>query len=124
MRFVDANIFVNACTENTQKENCRQVLKEFFVTNTLCLVEAQHMIANITGDVDYAAECMRAVLRTNATIVPLDEWLFFEALKRSGQTQLKIFDLIHYITAKLHECDEIASYDADFDGLDISRTEP
>ena len=124
MRLVDANIMVNAFTNNTENEKCRRLLKEFFVTNTLCLVEAQHIIANITSDRSYAADCIRAILRSNATIVPLDEPLLFEALKQIGRYGLNIFDLIHYTTAKLHECAEIVSYDADFDMLDIERIEP
>jgi predicted nucleic acid-binding protein len=53
--------------------------------------------------------------------VNADVNLVFEALKRSKKHALGFIDLLHYTTAILHNCEAIASFDKDFDGLEIKR---
>lgn len=122
--FVDANIIVKAFTENPDNEQCRGVLYGKFITNTLCLVEAQHRIAKIKKNRKYAGICIRALLKTDALIVPLDRNLLFESLRRIEKYNLETFDLINYVTALINNCAEFFSYDKDFDNLEIRRVEP
>lgn len=124
MRFVDANIIVNAFVSSENRDKCRKVLRNGFVTNTLCLVEAQHSISIIMGDGLYAASCIRSLFKGGGVIVPLDRNLLFESFRRVGRYRLNVFDLIHYVTALANNCSEFVSYDTDFDGLEIRRTEP
>ncbi|MBI3036764.1 type II toxin-antitoxin system VapC family toxin [Candidatus Woesearchaeota archaeon] len=123
-KFVDANVLVKAFTENADKDKCQSMLYEDFVTNTLCLVEAQYRIAKIKKDKTYAWVCIKALLKTHALIVPLDRNLLFESLKRAEKYNLNTFDLINYATALVNNCSEFISYDKDFDGLEIKRVEP
>ena len=65
---------------------------------------------------------MRSLLKSNLFIVNVDINLVFEALKKAPKyPRLKFIDLIHYVTALLQNCNEIASYDDDFDDLEIKR---
>lgn len=121
--FVDANIIVKAFTANPDKEKCRTVLSQPFVTNTLCLAEASQALSNIVNKKD-AVGYIKSLLRSNAKIIALDEIFFFEALKRLDRYQLDMFDLIHYTTAMLHQCSVFVSYDKDFDRLELPRREP
>ena len=123
-KFIDANIIVKAFTDNKDKEKCRGVLQEEFVTNALCLVEAQNAITKISGNSSYGANCVKSLFKGCGAIVPLDKNLLFEAFKRVERHNLNIFGLIHYATALINECAEIISYDKDFDNLQIRRTEP
>lgn len=122
--FVDANIIVKAFTDNKEKEKCRGILQEEFVTNALCLVEAQDAITKISGNSVYGANCVKSVFKGGGAIVPLDRNLLFEAFRRIEKYNLNIFDLVHYATALINECAAIVSYDKDFDGLEIKRVEP
>jgi predicted nucleic acid-binding protein len=122
--FVDASVIVKAFTENPDKEACKQVLRKPFVTNALCLVEAQHRIARITRDRVHASTCVKGIFGSEAKIVALDRNLLFEAFRRIGQYDLTTPDLIHYVIALLNESQEFISYDKDFDNLEIKRTEP
>jgi len=122
--FVDANVIVKAFTKNSDATQCRAVLRQQFVTNSLCLVEAQYALRIITNDHAFAANCIKSLFKDTGLIVPLDKNLLFEAIKRTGKNNLEEFDLIHYTTAMMHECTSIASYDRDFDGLEIERIEP
>ena len=54
--FIDANVIIKAFTDNEDKEECRKVLYESFVANTLCLVEAQHGISIIKNNKTYASD--------------------------------------------------------------------
>ena len=123
-KFVDANIIIRAFTENEDKERCRQVVNEPFVTNTLCLVEAEHSISKIRGNRVYACQCIKSMFKSNCTIINLDRNLLFESFKRIEKYNLNIFYLINYVTALLNNCHEFISYDKDFDNLEIKRTEP
>lgn len=121
--FVDATVIVLAFTENTVKDNCRALLQGEFVTNTLCLVEAQKAIAKISNDRIYASVSIKSLFKGRGTIVPLDRNLLFRSLKLVS-SGLDAFDSVHYATALLNGCSELVSYDADFGNLEIRRTKP
>ena len=122
--FVDANVIVKAFTENVDREKCRKILSKEFLTNTLCLVEAMKIISLIIHDKVEAAACIKSVYKSNCIIIDLDKNLLFEAIKRADKYHLSVFDLINHTTALLNSCTEIISYDKDFNGLEIKRTEP
>ena len=122
--FIDANVIIKAFTENIDKEKCRRILFEDFVTNTLCLVEAQHAISIIKNDKRYASECIKSLFKSNGIIIQLDKNLLFESSKRIEKYDLNIFDLINYTSALIMNCSEFVSYDNHFDGLEIKRVEP
>ena len=122
--FIDANVIVKAFTDNEDKEKCRNFLNEEFITNALCLVEAQQAISKINGNKLYAANCIKSLFKSSAIILQLDKNLLFEAFRRIEKYNLNIFDLIHYVTALTNDCTRIFSYDKDFDNLEIKRMEP
>lgn len=122
--FVDANVIVKAFTQNKDREKCRNVLYEDFVTDSLCLVEAQHAIRAISGDRIHASDSIKSVFRAGCLIIELDRNLLFESFKRTEKYSLNVFDLIHYVAAVLNNCSEFVSYDRDFDNLEIRRVEP
>ena len=122
--FVDANVIIKAFTNNIDQEKCRNVLNGAFITNTLCMVEVQQAISVITKDKMLAADCVKSLLRSGGKIVPLDINLLFESYKRTSRENLNAFDLVHLATAVSQHCGSICSYDKDFDGLEIKRTEP
>ena len=123
-QFVDANVIIKAFTENGDKESCRKILSHDFVTNTLCLVEAQHSISIIKNDKTYASNCIKSIFKSDASVVSLDNNLLFESFRRIAKYNLNIFDLINYVTALTHNCSEFVSYDKHFDNLEIKRIEP
>lgn len=123
-RFIDANVIVKAFFNNIDKERCRNILHEEFITNTLCLVEAQHALSAIKNNKTYAANCIKSLFKSNCIIVQLDKNLLFESFKRIEKYNLDAFDLIHYATSLINNCNEIVSYDGDFDDLEIKRVEP
>jgi len=122
--FVDANIIIKAFTENNDKEKCKKVMFEDFITNSLCLVEAVDVISIIKNNKIYAVNCIKSLFKRNITIVELDKNLLFESFKRIDKYNLNIFDLINYVTALINNCQEFVSYDKDFDNLEIKRVEP
>ena len=122
--FVDSNVIIKAFTENNDKEKCRKVLNEEFVTTSLCLVEAQHVISLIIGNKILASQCIKSLFKRNIKIVELDKNLLFESFKRTEKYDLNIFDLINYVTALINNCLEFVSYDKHFDNLEIKRVEP
>ena len=124
MKFIDANVIIKAFTDNEDKEKCRDILYEDFVTNTLCLVEAQHSISTIKKNNIYAANCIKSLFKSNGVIVQLDKNLLFESFKRIEKYSLNIFDLINYVTALVNNCSHFVSYDGHFDDLEIKRIEP
>lgn len=123
-QFIDANIIIKAFTDNEDKEKCRNALSEDFITNTLCLVEAQHAISIIKDNKIYASNCVKSLFKSNCIIIQLDKNLLFESLRRIEKYKLNIFDLINYVTALINNCSEIISYDKDFDDLEIKRVGP
>lgn len=122
--FIDSNVIIKAFVDDEDSEKCKIILYEDFITNTLCLVEAQHGISIIKNDKSYAADCIKSLFKGACTVVQLDKNLLFESLKRIEKYNLKISDLINYTTALLNNCSEIVSYDEDFDDLEIKRVEP
>lgn len=122
--FIDSNIIIKAFVEDKDSAKCRKFLHEDFITNTLCLVEAQHSISIIKNNKIYAADCIKSLFKSNCIIVQLDKNLLFESFKRIGKYNLDISDLINYTTALLNNCSKIVSYDKDFNNLEIKRVEP
>ncbi len=122
--FVDSNVIIKAFTENDEKEKCRKALSKDFVTNALCLVEAQHSISIIKNDKFYAAESIKSLFKSQCTIIQLDRNLLFEAFRRIERYDLTVFDLINYVSALINNCSEFVSFDKDFDNLEIKRVEP
>jgi len=121
-RFVDSNVIIYAFTNSNQKQECRNILtQENLIINTLVLLESYAKISTINSEV-YARVVARNI--ANIRVVDFTNNLFFESIKRSQKYKLKISDLVHYATALLHNCSEIISYDAHFDGLDVKRVEP
>ena len=123
-QFLDANVIIKAFTDNEDKEVCRRILSEDFVTNMLCLIEAQHSISMIKDNKIYASNCIKSLFKSNNAIIQLDKNLLFESFKKLEKYNLNIFDLIHYITALINNCSEFVSYDKHFDNLEIKRVEP
>ena len=123
-QFLDANVIIKAFTDNEDKEVCRRILSEDFVTNMLCLIEAQHTISMIKDNKIYASNCIKSLFKSNNAIIQLDKNLLFESFKKLEKYNLNIFDLIHYITALINNCSEFVSYDKHFDNLEIKRVEP
>ncbi len=123
-KFIDANVIIKAFTDNEDKEKCRAALYEEFVTNTLCLVEAQHSISTIKNNKIYASNCIKSLFKSKCTIVQLDKDLVFESFRRIEKYNLNIFDLINYVTALIYNCSEFVSYDEHFDKLEIRMVEP
>ena len=123
-RFLDANVIIKAFTDNKDKEKCRKVLLEEFVTNALCLVESQHAISIIKNNKKYASDCIKSLFKSNGVIVELDKNLLFESFKRIEKYDINIFDLINYVAALINNCSEFVSYDKHFDNLEIKRVEP
>ena len=123
-QFIDANVIIKAFTDNNDKEKCRKALYEDFVTNTLCLVEAQHSISIIKKNKTYASNSIKSLFKGNGVIVQLDKNLLFETYKRIEKYNLNIFDLINYATALINNCSEFISYDKHFNNLEIKRVEP
>lgn len=123
-RFIDANVIVNGFAGNKNKVKCRQVLDEGFVTDMICMAEAQDALTMILKDKEKAINCARSLFKGNNIILPVDKNIFFEALKKANVSNLFIMDAIHYAAALLNNCSEIVSYDKDFDNLEIKRVEP
>ena len=124
-KFVDSNVIIFAFTNSSQKKECRNILsEENLVTNTLVLLESYAKITTINSE-SYARAAIRNILSlANIKVIDFTNNLFFESIKRSQKYKLKISDLVHYTTSLLHDCNEIISYDRNFDGLDIKRIEP
>ncbi len=124
MNFIDANVIIKSFVDNEDKDKCRKIMSEGFVVDTLCLVEAQHVISIIKGDKAYASNCIKSLFKSRGIIVGLDKNLLFEAFRRIDKYELDIFDLVHYSAALINNCPNVVSYDKDFDDLEIKRIEP
>ncbi len=123
MRFLDSNIIAYAFYENENRERCQELIKGEGIINTLNLIEAYNIIQFETNDKEYAKKAITSLLKSNIKIVDIDVNIIFEALKRIEKYKnLKFLDLIHYTTALLNNCNEFASYNKDFDNLEIKRT--
>lgn len=122
--FIDSNVIIKAFVDDKDADRCIEILQEDFVTDAVCLVEAQHGISVIKNDKLYAADCIKSLFKGSGIIMNLDKNLLFESFKRIERYNLKISDLIHYTAALLNNCDEFVSYDKDFDNLEIKRAGP
>ncbi len=121
MRFIDSNVLAYAFYDNRNRERCQEIIQEGGIINTINLMEAYNIIQS-EFDTEYATKAIKSLLKSNLQIVNADINLIFEALKKTLRYgRLKFIDLVHYTTALLHGCEEIASYDSDFDGLEIKR---
>jgi len=115
-------VLAYAFYDNRNKERCQEIIQEGGIINTINLMEAYNIIQS-EFDTEYATKAIKSLLKSNLQIVNADINLIFEALKKTLRyRRLKFIDLVHYTTALLHGCEEIASYDSDFDGLEIKRT--
>lgn len=121
MRFIDTNILAYAFYANEFQNNCQEIIKKGGMINTINLIEALIVLENII-DRRTAITFIKGLLKSNLVIINTDITLFFEALKRADKYKnLNFIDLIHYTTALLNNCESIASYDADFDNLELKR---
>lgn len=123
IEFIDSSVVTLAFTNNEQKEACRNEIRKGGVTNSLVLVESFVNIERITKSRNLAKDAVKSLLAA-LVIVPVDNNVIFEALKRAEKCNLKFFDLVHYTTALLRGCSSIISYDRDFDNLEIKRKIP
>ena len=121
MNFLDSNILAYSFYENEHKEKCQKLVSEGGMINTLNLVEAFNIIEHQTSR-ETATKAIRSLLKSNIQIIEVDINLIFECLKKTKQYKhLEFLDLVHYICALQNDCHMIASYDSDFDNLDLPR---
>ncbi len=122
MRYLDSNIIAYAFYENENREKCKELIKGEGIIDTFNLVEAYNIIQFETNDKEYAKKVITSLLKSNLKIIDVNINIIFEALKRVEKYKnLKFLDLVHYTVALLYSCNEIASYDKDFDNLEIKR---
>ncbi|MBI5391005.1 PIN domain-containing protein [Candidatus Woesearchaeota archaeon] len=121
MRFLDANIIAYAFYENEHTSRCQQVIARGGVINTVVLIESYNIIEHLT-DTTYATRMIKMLLKSHLKIIPVDIDLVFETIKRSEKyRKLHFIDRLHFVTALLHNCEAIMSFDKDFNGLEIPR---
>ena len=123
MEFFDSNVIVKVFYENEYTEKCQDAIREGGITNTLCLVEAFHILEGITNQ-EKSQRAIKTMLKSNLEVIEVGNKILFEAIKKIQKYNLKIFDMIHYTTAILNNCTAIISYDKDFNNLEIQRKEP
>lgn len=124
MNFLDSNILAYAFYENEFRDNCREQIMKGGIINNLNLIEAFNIIELQTNR-EIAFKTIRSLLKSNLIIVDIDLNLVFETLKRSIKYKnLKFFDLIHYTTAVLNNCESIITLDKDFENLEIPKKNP
>ena len=121
-QFLDTDVIASAFFEGERKDDCQRASRQGGVTDALVLIEAFNVIERIT-DRDRAIRAIKALLRSDLTVVPLSDSTVFDTLKQAKR-KLKVADLFHYTCAKLEACSAIVSYDRDFNGLDIPRKAP
>src|SRR3989344_1836407 len=121
MRFIDSNVLAYAFYDNEYRERCQEIIKSGGLINAINLIEAYNIIQFETS-IEYATESIKSLLKSNLRIIEVDMNIIFEALKKTQKyKKLRFIDLVHYVTSLFYNCDEIASYDADFDNLEIKR---
>lgn len=120
MILLDSNVLAYAFYKNAYAQRCRALIAEDAMINTIALIEAFNIIEREAGK-EHAEKAVRSLLKSSLRIVNTDVNLVFEALKRAKRYKLTFIDLVHYVTALLHNCEAIASYDSDFDVLEIKR---
>ncbi len=124
MKFIDSNVLAYAFYKNDNTAKCQKAITEGGIINTFNLTEAFFIIEKETGSREIAQHAIKGLLKSNLIIVAVDINLVFEALRKTQELKLSIFDVIHYCCASLNNCNSILSYDKDFDKTDIPREEP
>ena len=124
MKFLDSNVLAFAFYKNEYTEKCQNALREGGIVAVFNLVEAFFIIEKETGSREIAQKSIKNLVKSNIQIADVDVNLLFETLKKINSLKLSIFDAIHYSCALMNGCSAIASYDKDFDNLDIPRKEP
>ncbi len=124
MIYADANIFIYALLDTTEKgESCRQFLKDKIVlTSILSLDEVTFKLRKKSLELALAAVHLLTD-SPSVRLVPFlleDTGLFQELLRDGFQPR----DAIHALTAMKSGCSVIYSEDADFDALSIPRKTP
>ena len=121
MIFIDSNILAYAFYENENIKMWQELIRISGVTDTVNLIEAYNIIESEVNE-EHAIKSIISLLKSNLEIVEVNVNYVFEALKRrSKYRKLKFLDLVHYVTARLYGCDEIASFDRDFDNIELKR---
>ena len=130
--FIDADVLVHGLLERDaiKYKASRNLLEQieqgsiFCITDYLVLTETFYILENYKGR-QTAIEMIKKILSLhNLEIISIDNFTFFEAIKRTGKYNLKINDMVHYTIALLKNASGIYSYDQDFNGLEIKRVEP
>ncbi len=121
MKYLNSNVIAYAFYDNPQKIRCQEIISSGGITSTIALIESFNIIQNEVNR-RYAAFMIKSLLRSNIILINIDTNTIFESIKRCEKySRLKFIDLVHYVTALLNNCSEIASFDKDFDGLEIKR---
>ena len=124
VRFIDSNVIAYSFYNNEFKDRSRNILRGEGITNSIALIEAFNIIEKQT-DRETAIGAIKSILKSNLEIYPISVNTVFEAMRTALQhKQLQFLDLAHFATAQIHGCTEIVTYDKDFEGLAIQRTEP
>ena len=130
--FIDSDVFVNAFVniDADKNKNSRNLLEQLdqgkinLLTDFFVLAETYYIIEKYK-DKNTADKVVRKLLTLHALeIIPIDRYIFFEALKRVKKYKLKINDMLHYTIALLRNASGFYSYDKDFNELEIDRIEP
>ena len=88
-------------------------------------MESYAKILTITKNSEIAQTVIKKIMKKeNIKVIPFDNNLLFEAMKRQEKYKLKIADLIHYTTALLNNCKAVLSYDDHFLNLELRREKP
>ena len=121
MIFIDSNVLAYSFYENENRERCQELVKGGGLTDTLTLIESYNIIEAEVNK-EHANKSILSLLKSNLVIINIDVNVIFEALKkRTKYEKLKFLDLVHYAVALLSNCEKIASFDNDFNGLEIER---
>lgn len=124
MNFIDSNIIAYAFYQNPNQEQCQVAIRAGGVTDTCCLIESFNIIELQTTR-EFATRAIRGILKTGITIIDVNINLVFESLKKSqAKGRLSFLDLVHLSAAMSSGCESMLSYDKDFDGQEIPRSEP
>ncbi len=93
------------------------------VTSQLALMETHYATAKYLGKAT-ANKAIYGLLSLPIEFVDLNSGILQEALHRTEEHDLSIFDAVHLATALANDAEVFYSYDKDFDNKDILRREP
>jgi len=110
IKFIDANIFIEACINDETDDFLRNLDREKHCTSVLVLAEVYHKLKkkNVKNIFEYLRTIMGAISIHNFT---QDD--FFSAIK--NLSELNINDKAHIEVMKRNKIDTIISFDTDFD---------